>query len=169
MKKEDIRKDINVEETQGVEKTEEKGKNKVKKHSEEDINRIIDLYILGEPIEKDYDIRGKIKYTLRSVPEKAMQNIYSLIGDKDFNIGISLENMYNGLLAAAYISEYLKGTDKYKNFVSEDMYSKEALSERYEYLNDHINLQLRSAIIRDIKDFQQLLAEAFDPDSLLDF
>ena len=147
----------------------EVGNKEENKPNTAETNRIIDQFILGNPLEKEYLIMGKIKIKVRSVPDKVVSSIYKILAEQRDLPRVVLDNMYNDLLAYAYVTEFLTGTKREISFISDDLYSPESIKARLDYFDKELSISLKAAVVEKIKDFEMLLKDAFGVSSLNNF
>lgn len=139
-----------------------KPKFKIPDISEEEVNEYIDKYIMGEPINKEYNIRNKIKFTLREPKPTLMTDIEkSLYFDKKT---IQTGTEFNNNLIGIYVSKYMD-----KNFEieqGENYDTVKSVLARQEYYLSHLTMAVRSFIMDSIEKFQNILNYVFSNQAL---
>jgi len=136
-----------------------------------EIDELLDCFIMGDPVEKEYSLRNKINFTIRSVPERGITNSLSILTKKSRELtGLEASSYYNTILVSAYVVKFLTGTKNEVDFTKEkDLYSVDAIQTRLEYFQDRLNVQLRAYVVTSVEKFQDLLTEVYNPDSLINF
>jgi len=126
---------------------------------------IIDKYIMGEPIEKKFNIRGKIPFILRD-PDLELLKIseHSLYVDNKDLMTMELPRVINEGLLACYVIEF-----NGHNFIEKQgdkFNTKESYIERKTYFLEKMNIHVKEFVLNKIKEFQQLLKIVFSEEHL---
>jgi hypothetical protein len=138
--------------------------------SDEEINNLIHKYVMGEPIEKEYNIRNKIFFTLRSIPERGVTNGLPLLSKDQSLSVIEMSALHNNIIMSTYLVKFLTGTERAEDFTKDDeIYSTDSIKKRLDYVQDNMNVQIRTFTMRCVEDFQDLLAKVYNPESLVNF
>ena len=131
---------------------------------EKEINKYLDKYLMGEHLEKECNIRGKIKYTLRS-PSSAQQDLSDtvLYNTEGLTAG-KLPTVINNHILALHIIRYND-----IDFIKEqgDAYNtEEGFRERIDIILKKTIPPVRSQMMRDVDIFIKTLTKVFSNESL---
>lgn len=125
---------------------------------------LLDKYLMGEPLESDCSIRGKLPFTLRA-PTSKMFTIQDelLYSASNENAGSMAVKINNGLIGL-YISKF-----RDKDFVKDqgDSYqTKEGINERVEYVLQNTVNPIKMSILDEIEKFRVVLEKVFSNENL---
>ena len=139
--------------------------------SEEERFEVIDKYLMGEPIEKDYvlfkhgdkEVSLTIRATSAEMTEYADRILYQ---KEDISMAEAMTENNNNLIGvqiAKFIDkDFVKDQGKAYN-------TKEGIVERIDYMKKRLILPVRSLVIEKMKHFQAWCSEIFSPEGLKNF
>lgn len=139
--------------------------------SQDERSEVIDKFLMGEPIEKDYVLFKKndkgISIKVRAVSAELMEYADRLLyKNEDISMAEAITANNNNLIGVQ-IAKFMD-----KDFVKEqgeNYDTEEGVTERINYMKKRLILPVRSLIIEKMRHFQAWCSEIFSPESLENF